>query len=122
MAMKIAIVGAGAWGTALAISAAGVAGRSAPAHRVTLWARDAAQLTALQAQSPADEEGSALSALDRVGSGGRWGRSGLGGLGDPLAVVVDDRAAILRGGGAAFVWVTHSGVLFMGSGRTRLGP
>lgn len=36
--MNIAILGAGAWGTALAISLA-------PHHTVTLWARDASQLT-----------------------------------------------------------------------------
>lgn len=48
--MKIAVIGAGAWGTALAISAAGAAGPSAPRHQITLWARDAAQLAALQAQ------------------------------------------------------------------------
>ena len=35
--MNIVVLGAGAWGTALAASAAGAAG-----HRVTLWARDAA--------------------------------------------------------------------------------
>lgn len=40
--MKIIVLGAGAWGTALAISAA-------PRHAVTLWARDSAQATALQA-------------------------------------------------------------------------
>lgn len=34
--MKIIVIGAGAWGTALAVSAA-------PRHAVTLWARDAAQ-------------------------------------------------------------------------------
>lgn len=43
--MKIVVLGAGAWGTALAISAAGngVAG-----HQVLLWARDAAQAQAMQ--------------------------------------------------------------------------
>jgi glycerol-3-phosphate dehydrogenase (NAD(P)+) len=41
--MNIAILGAGAWGTALAISLA-------PRHTVTLWARDAAQIATLQAQ------------------------------------------------------------------------
>ena len=46
--MKIAVIGAGAWGTALAISAAGPA-RGRAAHQVTLWARDAGQLKALQA-------------------------------------------------------------------------
>lgn len=47
--MKIAVIGAGAWGTALAISAANAGGTSAR-HQVTLWARDAAQLVAMQAQ------------------------------------------------------------------------
>ena len=39
--MKIIVLGAGAWGTALVISAA-------PRHAVTLWARDTAQAAALQ--------------------------------------------------------------------------
>ena len=34
--MRISVIGAGAWGTALAIAAA-------RRHRVLLWARDAAQ-------------------------------------------------------------------------------
>jgi glycerol-3-phosphate dehydrogenase (NAD(P)+) len=38
--MKIIVLGAGAWGTALAVSAA-------PRHAVTLWARDAEQASAL---------------------------------------------------------------------------
>ena len=38
--MKICVLGAGAWGTALAINAAG-------RHAVTLWARDDAQLAAM---------------------------------------------------------------------------
>jgi glycerol-3-phosphate dehydrogenase (NAD(P)+) len=42
--MKIAVLGAGAWGTALAISAAQQAG-----HQVTLWARDAQQVADMQA-------------------------------------------------------------------------
>lgn len=41
--MKILVLGAGAWGTALAISAA-------PRHAVTLWARDAAQAADLAAR------------------------------------------------------------------------
>jgi len=40
--MNILVLGAGAWGTALAISAAGRPGR---AHRVSLWARDASQVS-----------------------------------------------------------------------------
>ncbi|MBN9410090.1 MAG: NAD(P)-dependent glycerol-3-phosphate dehydrogenase [Burkholderiales bacterium] len=39
--MRIAVLGAGAWGTALAINAAGQ-------HEVSLWARDAAQRAAMQ--------------------------------------------------------------------------
>ena len=41
--MKIAVLGAGAWGTALAIT-------SAPRHDVLLWARDPAQAVAMQRQ------------------------------------------------------------------------
>lgn len=50
--MKIAVLGAGAWGTALAISAARAtsSSASAPQHQVSLWARDAAQLADMQAQ------------------------------------------------------------------------
>ena len=44
--MKIVVLGAGAWGTALAISAASQPGTP---QRVTLWARDARQVTDMQA-------------------------------------------------------------------------
>lgn len=45
--MKIVAIGAGAWGTALAISAC----RASPAsHQVTLWVRDPAQLAAMREQ------------------------------------------------------------------------
>ena len=45
--MKIAVLGAGSWGTALAISAC----QNATArHQVTLWARDAAQAAQIRAQ------------------------------------------------------------------------
>jgi glycerol-3-phosphate dehydrogenase (NAD(P)+) len=40
--MRIAVLGAGAWGTALAAAAA-------PRHAVCLWARDPAQAGALSA-------------------------------------------------------------------------
>ena len=46
--MKICVIGAGAWGTALAASASAPRG-DAPAHVVTLWARDAALVAALKA-------------------------------------------------------------------------
>ena len=39
--MKVTVIGAGAWGTALAVSLAAN-------HRVTLWARDAAQINEIQ--------------------------------------------------------------------------
>lgn len=44
--MKIIVLGAGAWGTALAVSASA----QAAGHAVTLWARDAAQCQLMQAQ------------------------------------------------------------------------
>ncbi|EYC52535.1 glycerol-3-phosphate dehydrogenase [Hylemonella gracilis str. Niagara R] len=45
--MNILVLGAGAWGTALAVSASG---NPRQAHQVTLWARDAEQARAMQAQ------------------------------------------------------------------------
>ena len=44
--MKILILGAGAWGSALAVSACG----HPQGHQVTLWARDSAQVAAMQSQ------------------------------------------------------------------------
>ena len=41
--MKIIVIGAGAWGTALAVSAA----RNPAGHHVVLWARDGAQAEAM---------------------------------------------------------------------------
>jgi glycerol-3-phosphate dehydrogenase (NAD(P)+) len=46
--MKIIVIGAGAWGTALAVNAARIADGGRPRHQVTLWARDAALVTTLQ--------------------------------------------------------------------------
>lgn len=45
--MKILVIGAGAWGTALAINAAG---SRVGGHRVTLWARNAALVKTLQTE------------------------------------------------------------------------
>ena len=45
--MRIAIVGAGAWGTALAVS---VASQTRQGHGVTLWARDPQQAAAMQTE------------------------------------------------------------------------
>ena len=47
--MKILVLGAGAWGSALAINAARTADGGRPRHQVTLWARDAARIEAMQA-------------------------------------------------------------------------
>jgi glycerol-3-phosphate dehydrogenase (NAD(P)+) len=46
--MKIIVIGAGAWGTALAVNAARAADGGVPRHQVTLWARDAALVENLQ--------------------------------------------------------------------------
>lgn len=43
--MKVIVIGAGAWGTAIAMAAA----RHEAGHEVHLWARDAAQAQAMQA-------------------------------------------------------------------------
>ena len=51
--MKIVVLGAGAWGTAMAVSAAraaDAAGSGTPKHQVTLWARDAALVQAMQTE------------------------------------------------------------------------
>ena len=48
--MKIVVLGAGAWGTALAVNAARAADTGVTGHQVTLWARDAAQVKRLQAE------------------------------------------------------------------------
>jgi glycerol-3-phosphate dehydrogenase (NAD(P)+) len=47
--MKIAVLGAGAWGTALAIGASAPAARNR--HTISLWARDPLQVRALRAHS-----------------------------------------------------------------------
>ena len=44
--MKIVVLGAGAWGTAVAMSAA----QHPAGHQVTLWARRPAQASAMQTQ------------------------------------------------------------------------
>ncbi|MFZ2296333.1 MAG: glycerol-3-phosphate dehydrogenase, partial [Polaromonas sp.] len=48
--MKIVVLGAGAWGTALAVNAARTTDAGVPRHQVTLWVRDALQLKALQTE------------------------------------------------------------------------
>ena len=48
--MKIVVLGAGAWGTALAVNAARAADAGVSRHQVTLWARDAARFKSLQTE------------------------------------------------------------------------
>ncbi|MDQ3057961.1 MAG: NAD(P)-dependent glycerol-3-phosphate dehydrogenase [Pseudomonadota bacterium] len=48
--MKIVVLGAGAWGTALAVNAARAVHSGKPRHQVTLWARDAALVAAMQTE------------------------------------------------------------------------
>ena len=48
--MKIVVLGAGAWGTALAVNAARAADDGVARHQVLLWARDPAQVKRLQAE------------------------------------------------------------------------
>jgi glycerol-3-phosphate dehydrogenase (NAD(P)+) len=48
--MKILVLGAGAWGTALAVNAAVAADAGVGRHEVTLWARNPLQVQALQAE------------------------------------------------------------------------
>ncbi|WP_029525823.1 NAD(P)H-dependent glycerol-3-phosphate dehydrogenase [Polaromonas glacialis] len=48
--MKIVVLGAGAWGTALAVNAAGASDAGVVRHEVTLWARNPLQVQALQAE------------------------------------------------------------------------
>jgi glycerol-3-phosphate dehydrogenase (NAD(P)+) len=46
--MKIAVLGAGAWGTAISLAALGAGAGATASHEVLLWARDAAQADAMR--------------------------------------------------------------------------
>lgn len=90
--MDIVVLGAGAWGTALAVGAAGVAGGR---HRVQLWARDAAQVAVMAAerQNRAYLPGAAFpDSLSLLGQDGQWPVAALAGadlvvLGAPMAAL-----------------------------------
>lgn len=94
--MKICVVGAGAWGTALAVSACRQtwpAGQAA--HQVSLWARDAELVSALQAKRENTRylPGIALpESLELAGGGDDWLERALRGqdlvvIGTPIAAV-----------------------------------
>ena len=74
--MRIAVLGAGAWGTALAVSAA-------DRHAVLLWARDAAQAAAMTADArnerylPEVDLPAALSVSADLAEALQWGAAGL---------------------------------------------
>jgi glycerol-3-phosphate dehydrogenase (NAD(P)+) len=84
--LKIVILGAGAWGTALAVNAAG-------RHDVTLWARDEAQAATMAAtrENARYLSGIALPASLRVASGDPRASCGAAGL-----IVVATPMAALR--------------------------
>jgi glycerol-3-phosphate dehydrogenase (NAD(P)+) len=95
--LKIAVLGAGAWGTAIAITL----GRR---HAVTLWARDAALLAALRAE----------------GSNRRY----LPGFDLPPAVVLEENLSVALGeAGLVLVAVTTNGLreVLRGISRTDCG-
>ena len=85
--MNIVVLGAGAWGTALAIAAARLPGTP---HQVTLWARDAAQVAAMRAEGENARylQGVTLPpALRLAGDAEPWPTAALAGA--DLAVVVN---------------------------------
>ena len=109
--MKIVVIGAGAWGTAMAINAA-----AHPAgHAVTLWARDAQQLADLQAQRSNARylPGIALPPALVLAGGDR---AALAAAAD-LVIVATPMAALramlvqLRGCAAPVAWLCKAGVL-----------
>lgn len=98
--MNIAILGAGAWGTALAVSALRSAGA---ANAVSLWARDAQQAGAMRAERvnrrylPGIELPGTLAIRDWPGEGPHRAATGsIEGLGDGDLVVVATPMAGLR--------------------------
>jgi len=100
--MKICVHGAGAWGTALAVNAAG-------RHEVTLWARDAAQADAI---SKARENTRYLPGLALPASlAVRAGDIGQARAGADLVIVATPMAALreqlvaLRGTTAPVAWL-----------------
>ena len=82
--MRIAVLGAGAWGTAISV-------HLAARHSVTLWARDAAQVAAMQANRRNDRY--------------------LPGIALPLSVAISaDLGATLRGATLVLAAVTSAGL------------
>ena len=90
--MKIVVLGAGAWGTALAVNAAS---QSGAAHSVSLWARDPAQAQGLQTKRENVRylPGIVLPSALSVGPGGAAELRGLV-VGADLLVIATPMAAL----------------------------
>ncbi|MBI5720080.1 MAG: NAD(P)-dependent glycerol-3-phosphate dehydrogenase [Burkholderiales bacterium] len=103
--MKIAIIGAGAWGTAIAMAAA------ARQHEVLLWARDAAQAAAMQRErrnarylpEVALPPALHVSADERAALA--HGQGGLTILATPMAAL-RERLAAVAGDGRPVLWLS----------------
>ncbi|MBS0611277.1 MAG: NAD(P)-dependent glycerol-3-phosphate dehydrogenase [Proteobacteria bacterium] len=103
--MKIVVLGAGAWGTALATSGAA----HAAGHEVTLWARDAQQAAAMQAarSNPRYLPGLAFPPGLRVLAGDARALADQAELiiiGTPMAAL-RGMLELLRGSGAPIAWL-----------------
>ena len=91
--MKIAVLGAGAWGTALAINACGPGGQT---HRtVSLWAREAQQFVALSTQRVNTRYLPGVALPDALGLV-HWSADAMAGLSRQDLVVVATPMAALR--------------------------
>ncbi len=94
--MKIAVLGAGAWGTALAAAAAAAPGR----HDTLLWARDAEQALAMQRQRcnarylPDIALPAALAISGNLAQALSHGRDGLTVIATPMAALRERLAAL----------------------------
>jgi glycerol-3-phosphate dehydrogenase (NAD(P)+) len=119
--MKILVLGAGAWGTALAVSAAA-------RHAVTLWARDASQAADMAAQRENRRylPGATLSAAIHVQSGAPAALASLGAAHD-LVIVATPMAGLrgmlqqLAGCGRPVAWLCKGFEQPVGAGHGLLG-
>jgi glycerol-3-phosphate dehydrogenase (NAD(P)+) len=110
--MNIAVLGAGAWGTALAVQACG-------RHQVLLWGRDAEGLQAIQAQRentrylPGVKLPAALQLTSALPAALAHARDGLIVVGTPMAALAEMLAALPPG--ARVLWLCKG--FEAGSGR-----
>ena len=88
--MKIVILGAGAWGTALAVSAAS----QASGNHITLWARDAASAQALQLDRVNSRYLPGIALPDNLQLAGGESSLGLAVRGQDLIIIATPMAAV----------------------------